>query len=168
MTSQHTSSREHGGAWVWALFMGIAGAAMLLFPWLVLASDRQDAMTETAAHASMSPQIVMVADNTEANQEDSTISTRYNSSMTYAGIFDPSRLYRRNPDYGYWTGSADPSHLKQVMCPQARVSLTKTGEWKGQLTHGGSCGSTAEPADWALGNLLNYQGSLNEKPADTQ
>jgi hypothetical protein len=168
MNGQRVIGHENGGAWRRRWFMSLTGLAMALFPWSVLAADHHASMMVAAFGPSMPSQVLVVADNSQPKSDSETVSTEYHPSVTYSGIYETGRLYRRNPDYQNWAGNLDPSHLKQVVCPQARVSLIKTGEWKGQLNKGGSCGPTAEPAEWALGNLLNYESELSETPANTK
>jgi hypothetical protein len=111
---------------------------------------------------------LIVADSSKKSEESPAVDTSYNPSTTYPGIYKSDQLYRRNPDSGGWAGSARPSHLKQVSCSAAQESLSEKGSWKGQLNKNGSCGTKAEPAEWAVGNLLNYENSLNEAMEETE
>ncbi len=81
----------------------------------------------------------------------------YDPGTRYRGIFELDRLYFRAGESSSWKGSLAPTKLDRVSCPDARQSLNRKGLWQGNLKKDGSCGTTAEPFDWAVGNLLNFQ-----------
>ncbi|MCI0528513.1 MAG: hypothetical protein L0Y56_13825 [Nitrospira sp.] len=168
MKGQHTISNRSKAGRYRMLSIGLTGLAMVLLPGLVLAFDDHGSIRDTAIRHSVPSQILTVADSSKKSEESPSVDASYNPSATYPGIYKSDQLYRRNPDSGGWAGSARPSHLKQVGCPKAKESLTETGSWKGQLNKNGSCGTTAEPAEWAVGNLLNYENSLNETMEETE
>lgn len=84
----------------------------------------------------------------------------YNPKMTYPGAYNPDVLMYRNPGAETWQRVIRLDHLRHVTCRDALEQLQKQGRWQGHLNPNGSCGSTAEPADWIMGNRLNYEDSL--------
>lgn len=151
---RNTESHRVLSAW-------FTGFVIALLPGLALASDSHTFLGDTVIHHSPPPHVLTVADNSKKDEESTATSDQYDPAVKYEGIYKSDQLYRRNPDSGGWVGSAHPSHLKQVGCSEAKNSLNEKGSWKGHLNKNGSCGTTAEPADWALGNLLNYEDGLN-------
>ena len=94
---------------------------------------------------------VMVAQNAPA-----AVKGAYNSLATYKGDYDPKRIYkRRTPDSG-WTGNTKPSHISQVRCTEAHNALIAGSLWTGNFAKDGSCMTGGDPAEWAVGNYLNY------------
>ncbi len=91
-----------------------------------------------------------------AQNAPATVKGVYNSLATYKGDYEPKRIYkRRTPDSG-WSGNAKPSHISQVRCTEAYNALIAGSLWTGNLAENGSCAPPGDPADWALGNYLNY------------
>jgi hypothetical protein len=138
MSGYHKYSRAGYREWSYLGWAGLAGLMMVMYV----------AVTPTAAENAK-------------HQESDKVGLQYDSSTSYTGIFKSDQLYRRNPDLGSWRGSKRLSHLKQVICPKAKETLSENGLWKGHLNTDGSCGSSAEPAEWALGNFLNYQDEFS-------
>jgi len=151
---RNTDSHRVLSAW-------FTGLVIALLPGLALASDYNASARDTVIRHSLPPHVLTVADNSKKDEESTATGDQYDPAVKYEGIYKSVQLYRRNPDSGGWLGSAHPSHLKQVGCSEAKNSLNEKGSWKGQINKDGSCGTPAEPADWALGNLLNYEDGLN-------
>ncbi len=91
-----------------------------------------------------------------AQNDPSTVKGVYNSLAIYQGAYDPKRIYKRRTPSDGWVGNNKPSHISQVRCMDAYNALSAGGQWMGNLNKDGSCGNPAEPAEWALGNYLNY------------
>jgi hypothetical protein len=85
----------------------------------------------------------------------------YTSQYQYAGIYDPTQIFRRYPGAIEWRAGGEPAILKNVACESARSRLTRYGIWSGALKADGSC-LNSEPQDFAVGNYLNY---LSTHPA---
>lgn len=100
-------------------------------------------------------QVIRVADERSAKPSD--LEQPYESSITYEGIFNASRLYKVPSGTENVVGSRHPALLKDVVCAEARKALDRKGQWVGNLDERGRCGPSPEPAQWAVGNFLNYQ-----------
>lgn len=82
----------------------------------------------------------------------------YNPAQVYKGSYGTNALYYRNPGSNQWKfGFGKSSFNEWVECRDALKQLGESGLWKGHLKPDGSCGSVAEPSEWALGNRLNYE-----------
>lgn len=84
----------------------------------------------------------------------------YNPAIIYTGDYQPDVLLFKNPWTIDWQRIPKLDHLRNVKCQDALNHLNLEGRWKGHLNPDGSCGSQAEPADWAIGNRLNYENDL--------
>jgi len=80
----------------------------------------------------------------------------YNPGIIYPGPYAPEQLFYRNPKGEIWLRWTANDFAKTVTCKSALKGLRLTGVWKGHLKPNGSCGSTAEPSDWAVGNWINF------------
>lgn len=83
----------------------------------------------------------------------------YNSRLTYQGKYTPDDLYVRIRNNPNWYHGINGTYPKGVLCKDALNNLATKGRWRGNLHADGSCGSIAEPAEWAVGNRLNYESS---------
>ena len=52
--------------------------------------------------------------------------------------------------------------LAKITCREALAQLKRNGTWEGSLNADGSCGTSADPGYWALGNRLNYDEALEQ------
>ena len=84
------------------------------------------------------------------------IAELYNPGIIYPGPYTPEQLFYRNPKGEIWLRWTANDFAKTVTCKSALKGLRLTGVWKGHLKPNGSCGSTAEPSDWAVGNWINF------------
>jgi hypothetical protein len=85
----------------------------------------------------------------------------YNPSTVYAGDYDTDMVLFKNDSKDMtWRRISNLDQLSKITCPQAQEQLKREGRWQGHLNLDGSCGSTYEPADWTLGNRLNYEEAL--------
>lgn len=83
-------------------------------------------------------------------------SEAYDPFKIYPGIYETDRLYIKNPDATQWRSSLKPAFIKEVTCAETVKLFYLKGWWLGHLNRDGSCGATAEPLEWATGNLLNF------------
>ena len=83
----------------------------------------------------------------------------YNPEVVYPGIYEAKRLYYKGHESDVWKGMLKPAFLKDVTCTDAKKALSISGSWNGHLNKNGSCGTKAEPTDWAVGNYLNFQAT---------
>lgn len=81
----------------------------------------------------------------------------YNPRAIYGGPFGPYEIYYRNPGSTFWQLGFS-KQLYALTCRPALSSFQSSGTWQGHLNSNGSCADPAEPADWALGNRLNFDG----------
>ncbi|MBT1071481.1 hypothetical protein [Pelotalea chapellei] len=91
----------------------------------------------------------------QAQAAVSVMGSGYNPRMIYSGPFQDQVLYYRYPGYTLWQRGYS-RELDSLACRPAVISFKTSGTWQGHLKPDGSCGSPAEPAEWALGNRLNY------------
>jgi hypothetical protein len=84
----------------------------------------------------------------------------YNPKLTYPGNYNPDVLLFRLADGHGWQRVTGLDRLRRVACRDALEKLQTVGRWQGHLNPDGTCGSTAEPSDWIMGNRLNYEDSL--------
>ena len=84
------------------------------------------------------------------------VAGRYNPGTTYPGVYEKNTIYKKRSDGSLWRGNARPSQLYRVTCAEAQQSLGTNGMWTGNLNRDGSCGPSSEPAQWAVGNFLNF------------
>jgi len=90
----------------------------------------------------------------------------YDPVILYPGPYMPEQLFYRNPKGQVWLRWTTADFSRKVTCPGALKRLKRRGVWKGHLKPGGSCGSPAEPSDWAVGNWINYY--LSSSPDNRQ
>ncbi len=101
--------------------------------------------------------LFMVVGTGIARQGGPRAGSAYDPAVKYSGDYDPDLLFFRNSSKdANWRRIPPLDLLIKVTCSDALESLKREGMWKGHLKIDGSCGSTAEPAEWALGNRLNY------------
>ncbi len=99
---------------------------------------------------------MVIAAETE-KQPGPAVTGPYNPVITYSGIHNADELlFRNRPTSQSWQSIPTLNALKKVTCSDAIVQLQREGKWQGHLNLDGSCGPTAEPCDWILGNRLNY------------
>ncbi len=80
----------------------------------------------------------------------------YDATVTYAGRFQPHRVYCRLRSNLGWIRGVNGMFPSAVPCADARQALESTGLWRGGLHPNGTCFKTDEPLDWATGNRLNF------------
>lgn len=80
----------------------------------------------------------------------------YDASITYAGRFQPHRVYYRHRSNLGWIRGVNGMFPSAVPCADARQTLESTGLWRGGLRPDGTCFKMDEPLDWATGNRLNF------------
>jgi hypothetical protein len=83
----------------------------------------------------------------------------YNPALKYSGKYTADLLYYQNPGNPIWNHGFKFTYPKGVLCKDALKHFMSNGKWQGHLRSDGSCGPTAEPAEWAVGNRLNYDAS---------
>ena len=84
----------------------------------------------------------------------------YNADTRYPGAYEnDALLFRNSLKDTIWRSIPNFSRLYKVTCVDALTHLKTEGKWQGHLKPDGSCGSTAEPAIWVMGNRLNYEGA---------
>lgn len=81
----------------------------------------------------------------------------YDPAAVYTGDYQPDVLLCRNAGSDIWQRIRRLDRIQNVTCPAAIDLIKSQGRWRGRLNLDGSCGAAAEPADWALGNRLNYE-----------
>jgi len=80
----------------------------------------------------------------------------YDAAIMYPGPYTPEQLFYKNPKGQVWLRWTTADFTKTVACSGALKRLKQRGVWQGHLKSDGSCGSPAEPSDWAVGNWINY------------
>jgi hypothetical protein len=85
----------------------------------------------------------------------------YNSAQTYPGQYKADAVYYRNPKNPNWYQGLNGTYPKNVLCKDALNNFMSNGKWKGHFKADGSCGPTAEPSEFAVGNRINYDASKN-------
>jgi hypothetical protein len=100
--------------------------------------------------------VQMMAASGIAGAEQKMPSPGYHSERIYSGAYETQGLYVRWSEKKAYMPPQLPADLSNVTCPDALESLTLRGRWEGNLLRNGSCGSTFEPAQWVIGNYLNY------------
>jgi hypothetical protein len=83
----------------------------------------------------------------------------YDPHASYQGVYEKDRVYRKRAGSELWFGVKKPSKVYTVKCSSAAHSLGTQGTWIGNLREDGSCGSSAEPGEWAVGNYLNFNAA---------
>jgi hypothetical protein len=87
----------------------------------------------------------------------------YNPVIVYAGDYEANELLFKNSQKDtVWRSVPKLNMLSRVTCSDAVAHLERDGRWQGYLKSDGSCGPTSEPADWALGNRLNYEEAFEQ------
>jgi hypothetical protein len=84
----------------------------------------------------------------------------YNPSLKYEGKYTVDVLYYRNRNNPNWYRGLNGTYPDGLLCKDALRHFSTDGRWKGYLRRDGSCGPKDEPAEWSLGNRLNYDDSL--------
>jgi hypothetical protein len=85
----------------------------------------------------------------------------YSPGVTYPGEYSASALYyRHNSKQSWMRWSKAEKYLQDVVCLPAVNNLGASGYWSGNLDAKGTCGSTVEPAAFAVGNYLNFKAAL--------
>ncbi|MRR53545.1 MAG: hypothetical protein EG822_03400 [Deltaproteobacteria bacterium] len=79
----------------------------------------------------------------------------YDPSMVYPGDYESDVAYTRYPKSS-WRQGLNGTISEAIVCQDALKSLRQTGLWRGNFGLGGTCGPLGEPAEWALGNRLNF------------
>jgi len=79
----------------------------------------------------------------------------YDPMMMYPGDYESDVAYTRYPNSS-WRQGLNGVFSEAIVCPEALKSLRQTGLWRGNFGRGGTCGPPGEPAEWALGNRLNF------------
>jgi hypothetical protein len=88
---------------------------------------------------------------------------QYNPAVIYAGQYKSDVLFFKSQGEGFWRRLARVDRLRRVTCPDAQAQLSKEGAWKGHLNlKNGSCATPDEPADWALGNRINFDAQIHQ------
>ena len=80
----------------------------------------------------------------------------YDPAVTYAGYYQSDVLYVKNSGSKIIQAIPHFDRLNYVKCSDALDHLSRDGKWQGHLKPDGSCGSYDEPAQYTLGNRLNY------------
>ena len=101
---------------------------------------------------------VALNDSTSSTTESSS-GRLYKPQVPYQGVFETDRIYKKRFTGDLWKSPKKPAKVFSVKCQEAAQSLSSIGTWTGNLNQDGSCGPTAEPAQWATGNYLNYQAA---------
>ena len=106
--------------------------------------------------------LVLFAGNGFAQQDDRTVTGNgYNPQVKYEGQYKAGLLYFRYRQKDLWRRQPHRDRLESVSCQRALNHLTREGKWQGSLDKYGSCGgSSIESPEWAVGNRLNYDESL--------
>lgn len=132
------------------------GAVIFMFLSVLLPTS-SSAQTYEQQHGINSEKILVAANiGSDARIFDRV---RYNPSAVYSGAFKSTMLYYQNPGDTKWRLGLN-IELGKITCPDASNNLKRTGTWAGHFNLDGTCGSKAEPVEWAVGNLLNFK---NEK-----
>lgn len=85
----------------------------------------------------------------------------YNPAITYPGEYKADLLFFKGAGSNIWRRIPRFERLSSVTCSEALTYLKHGGRWKGNLDlKDGSCSTPEEPADWAMGNWLNYNDQL--------
>ncbi len=125
----------------------------LLFPAIVVLSVVLTVSLDVV-NAASAPTVAPVI--SEANN-------KYVAGKIYAGEYSGTALYYRHNKKQTWMRWSNSGKYQQdvLLCPEALASLDSTGIWIGNLGHGGVCGTTAEPATFAVGNYLNRNSEMD-------
>lgn len=86
---------------------------------------------------------------------------RYNPSVIYSGSHGINVIYYHNSRNPVWRVGINKD-LNNLTCRFAQDSLRRTGLWMGHLLPDGSCGDTAEPVEWAVGNWMNFNAARSK------
>jgi hypothetical protein len=86
----------------------------------------------------------------------------YNPKVQYPGPYQSDVLYVKNSGSTIIRVIPHLDLLKYVTCYNALDHLNSEGKWQGHLRPDGSCGSYDEPAEYTMGNRLNYDGAMVE------
>jgi hypothetical protein len=87
----------------------------------------------------------------------------YDPKEIYPGDYKADMLlFKNGPKDLYWRSIPNLERLRRASCFAALDALNREGRWQGHLNLDGSCGNTSEPADWAVGNRLNYEELIEQ------
>jgi hypothetical protein len=167
MKGHYKKSGRHRGHYIVSTWL--AGLALAILPGTGMSlSDHFNLGDPKMCEEASCSLTLIVAENAGSKKKFDMDINEYNPTVTYPGIYLTDQLFRKNLGNGDWVGSSFVPHLSNVTCSKAKAQLSEHGLWKGNLNRDGSCGSNAEPTDWAMGNLLNYQSTLNNNDEETE
>jgi hypothetical protein len=84
----------------------------------------------------------------------------YNPAIVYPGDFQPNILYVKNNGAKGFRAFPGFDRLRYVTCSDALDHLNRDGKWQGHLQPDGACGTYDEPAEYAMGNRLNFNDAV--------
>jgi hypothetical protein len=87
----------------------------------------------------------------------------YNPALAYEGKYKKDVVYYKNPKNPNWYQGLNGEYPQNVLCRDALKHFSIEGMWMGHFNNDGSCGPTAEPTQFAVGNRLNYDDSLKTR-----
>ena len=104
-----------------------------------------------------------------ASGQQTTAGKSYNPAITYPGQYKADLLFFKGAGSDTWRYIPRFERLSSVTCADALLYLKQAGRWKGNLNlRDGSCDTPDEPADWAMGNWLNYSELLLQQQGQQQ
>lgn len=121
----------------------------------VRADDTEIYMAPAAGSRS---NVLIIFDNSKDMSESAVSGPTYIPSTIYPGTYTTTKLYKRTSDSTPWVATSltlANVQAKDTAACTAYESLNTNGQWTGQLTNQGACGSSGA-SRWALGNFLNY------------
>ena len=80
----------------------------------------------------------------------------YNGQIKYPGYYQADLLYVKINGSQIIQAIPPLDSLKYVTCSDALDHLQRKGKWQGHLKPDGSCATYDEPAEYTMGNRLNY------------
>ena len=83
----------------------------------------------------------------------------YNPAQSYPGKYTSDTVYYRSRNNPNWYQGLNGTYPKNVLCKEALRHFATDGKWRGHFKQDGSCGPTAEPSEFAVGNRINYDAS---------
>ncbi len=81
----------------------------------------------------------------------------YNPQVKYPGYYQSDLLYVKNNGSKIILVIPHLDRLDYISCSDALDHLGQEGKWQGHLKPDGSCGTYDEPAEYTMGNRLNYE-----------
>ena len=94
--------------------------------------------------------------NAQQNNQ-ATSGNGYNAQIKYPGYYQFDVLYVKNNGSKIIQAIPHLDRLEYVTCFNALDHLQRKGKWQGHLKPDGSCASYDEPAEYTMGNRLNYE-----------